>query len=67
MTALTFILGVLPLATATGAGAASQNAIGIGVIGGMIASTFVGVFLVPALYLLILRLVRDTDRKTTDA
>ena len=36
-------------------------------ISGMIASTFVGIFLVPALYLLILRLVRDTDRKTSDA
>ncbi|MEC7257557.1 MAG: efflux RND transporter permease subunit [Pseudomonadota bacterium] len=67
MTALTFILGVLPLATATGAGAASQQAIGIGVIGGMVASTFVGIFLVPALYLLILRIVRDTDKKTSDA
>ncbi|MBQ2262909.1 MAG: efflux RND transporter permease subunit [Loktanella sp.] len=55
MTALTFILGVLPLATATGAGAAAQNAIGIGVVGGMIASTFVGIFLVPALYVLIMR------------
>lgn len=40
MTALTFILGVLPLATATGAGAAAQNAIGTGVIGGMVASTY---------------------------
>ncbi|PWE26876.1 hydrophobe/amphiphile efflux-1 family RND transporter [Pararhodobacter marinus] len=56
MTALTFILGVLPLATASGAGAASQNAIGTGVIGGMIASTFLGIFMVPALYVLILRL-----------
>lgn len=56
MTALTFILGVLPLATASGAGAAAQNAIGIGVLGGMAASTFVGIFLVPALYVLILRI-----------
>uniref|UniRef100_UPI003510ED95 efflux RND transporter permease subunit n=1 Tax=Pararhodobacter marinus TaxID=2184063 RepID=UPI003510ED95 len=56
MTALTFILGVLPLATASGAGAASQNAIGTGVIGGMIASTFLGIFMVPGLYVLILRL-----------
>ncbi|EEX16554.1 RND efflux system, outer membrane lipoprotein, NodT family [Citreicella sp. SE45] len=40
MTALTFIFGVLPLATATGAGAAAQNAIGTGVIGGMVASTY---------------------------
>ncbi len=58
MTALTFILGVLPLATATGAGAASQNAIGIGVIGGMTASTFLGIFMVPAFYVLIMRVTR---------
>ncbi len=58
MTALAFILGVLPLATASGAGAAAQNAIGIGVIGGMAASTFLGLFMVPALYVLIMRLFR---------
>jgi len=57
MTALTFILGVLPLATASGAGAAAQNAIGTGVIGGMIASTFIGIFLVPAFYALIMRIL----------
>jgi len=57
MTAMAFILGVLPLATASGAGAAAQNAIGIGVIGGMIASTFIGIFMVPALYALIMRLI----------
>ena len=63
MTALSFILGVLPLATASGAGASAQNAIGTGVIGGMIASTFIGIFMVPALYVLIMRLVRQTDIK----
>ncbi|MBK1635404.1 efflux RND transporter permease subunit [Rhodovulum adriaticum] len=57
MTAMTFILGVLPLATATGAGAAAQNAIGTGVIGGMVASTFIGIFMVPALYGLIMGVV----------
>ncbi len=63
MTALSFILGVLPLATASGAGAAAQNAIGTGVIGGMVASTFIGIFMVPALYALIMRLVVTTKRK----
>ena len=63
MTALTFILGVLPLATATGAGAASQNAIGIGVIGGMTASTFLGIFMVPAFYVLIMRVTRAVTGK----
>ena len=62
MTALAFILGVLPLSTASGAGAAAQNAIGIGVIGGMIASTFLGLFMVPALYVLIMRLFRSMGR-----
>ncbi|WP_353472702.1 multidrug efflux RND transporter permease subunit [Salipiger sp. H15] len=57
MTALTFILGVVPLATASGAGAAAQNAIGTGVIGGMLASTVIGIFLVPGFYVLVMRLV----------
>ncbi|MCA2011377.1 efflux RND transporter permease subunit [Cereibacter sphaeroides] len=66
MTALTFILGVLPLATASGAGAASQNAIGTGVIGGMVASTFLGIFMVPALYVLILRLLGQDKKKAAE-
>ena len=49
MTALTFILGVAPLVWATGTGAGAQNAIGTAVFGGMLASTFVGVFFIPAL------------------
>lgn len=53
MTSLAFMLGVLPLATATGAGANAQNAIGIGVLGGMATATFVGIFLVPAFYVLV--------------
>ena len=50
MTSLAFILGVVPLTLATGAGAASQNAIGTGVIGGMLAATILGVFFVPVFY-----------------
>jgi multidrug efflux pump len=50
MTSFAFILGVLPLATASGAGAGSQNAIGIGVMGGMISATFLGIFFIPMLY-----------------
>ena len=56
MTSLAFILGVLPLATARGAGAAAQNSIGIGVMGGMIAATFIGIFMVPSFYVAIRRL-----------
>ncbi|MDM9623980.1 efflux RND transporter permease subunit [Rhizobium sp. S96] len=53
MTSLAFILGVLPLALANGAGSGSQNSIGIGVMGGMIASTVLGVFFIPLLFVTI--------------
>jgi multidrug efflux pump len=56
MTSLAFVLGVLPLAMATGAGSASQNAIGIGVAGGMISATALGIFFVPVLYVLVRRI-----------
>jgi multidrug efflux pump subunit AcrB len=52
MTALTFVLGVLPMVYATGAGAASRRAIGVTVFAGMIAATCVGIILVPGLYAL---------------
>ncbi|WP_341643778.1 efflux RND transporter permease subunit [Thauera sp. SDU_THAU2] len=54
MTSLAFILGVVPLAIATGAGAASQRAIGIGVIGGMLTATSLGVILVPIFFVWVL-------------
>ena len=50
MTALSFLLGVVPLLAASGAGAASQKAIGIAVFGGMLAATVIGVAVVPVLY-----------------
>ena len=53
MTSMAFILGVVPLAISTGAGAAARHSIGTGVIGGMLASTFVAVFFVPAFFVLI--------------
>jgi multidrug efflux pump len=56
MTSLAFILGVLPLAIATGAGSASQRAIGTGVIGGMITATVLAVLLVPVFFVVIRRL-----------
>ncbi|MEI4488453.1 efflux RND transporter permease subunit [Frigidibacter sp. MR17.14] len=65
MTSFAFILGVVPLATATGAGAGAQNAIGIGVLGGMIAATGLGIFLVPAFFVCIRRIFSRRD-KTTD-
>ena len=54
MTSLAFILGVVPLAIATGAGAASQRALGTGVIGGMLTATVLGVLLVPVFYVWIM-------------
>lgn len=50
MTSMAFVLGVTPLAIATGAGAGSQNAIGIAVMGGMLAATFLAIFFVPMFY-----------------
>jgi HAE1 family hydrophobic/amphiphilic exporter-1 len=50
MTSFAFILGVLPLVLATGAGAASRRALGTAVFGGMITSTVLAVFFVPAFY-----------------
>jgi multidrug efflux pump len=53
MTSLAFSLGVLPLAISTGAGSGAQNAIGISVLGGMIAATILGVFFVPMFFFII--------------
>ena len=53
MTSFAFILGVLPLALATGAGAAARNSVGTAVAGGMIASTFLSIFFIPVLYVVI--------------
>lgn len=53
MTSLTFILGVLPLAMATGAGAGARNSVGTAVVGGMVASTFLSVIFIPVLYVVI--------------
>jgi HAE1 family hydrophobic/amphiphilic exporter-1/multidrug efflux pump len=55
MTSLAFVLGVLPLAIANGAGAGAQNAIGIAVIGGVLAATILGVLFVPVFFTVISR------------
>lgn len=64
MTALTFILGVFPMIIATGAGAASQIAIGTSVFFGMIAATFVGIFFIPALFALFETIKEKTTGET---
>ena len=61
MTSLAFMLGVVPLAVATGAGGASQRAIGIGVIGGMLTATVLGVIFVPVFFVWVLSLSRRRD------
>ena len=50
MTSLAFVLGVLPLAVSSGAGAASRHSIGTGVIGGMLAATFIAVLFIPLFF-----------------
>jgi multidrug efflux pump len=62
ITSLAFVLGVLPLAVASGAGSAAQNAIGIGVMGGMLAATLLGVFFVPFLFVAIMQLFRRAEK-----
>ena len=63
MTSFAFILGVLPLALSSGAGAASRNAIGWGVVGGMLAATILSIFFVPVFYVLVMKLFRTKPNK----
>jgi HAE1 family hydrophobic/amphiphilic exporter-1 len=75
MTSLAFILGVLPLALASGAGAVARQTIGWTVIGGMLAATFLAIFIVPVLYVIITKVsygkkklteLHEADRSTPD-
>jgi multidrug efflux pump len=63
MTSLAFILGVLPLVLASGAGSASQRAIGTGVMGGMITATALAVFLVPVFFVLVRKRFPGSERQ----
>jgi multidrug efflux pump len=68
MTSIAFILGVLPLAISTGAGANGRHAIGTGVMGGMIAATVLAIFLVPVFYVVVRKIfpsrtLRNEDKK----
>src|SRR3546814_6126261 len=65
MTSLAFILGVVPLAIATGAGSAAQNAIGIGVLGGLLSATLLGIFFVPSFFVVVKRLSNREKRAKT--
>ena len=64
MTSIAFVLGVLPLAISTGAGANGRRAIGTGVMGGMIAATVLAVFFVPVFYVVVRRIFPGHARKT---
>ena len=63
MTSMAFTLGVLPLAIASGAGSASQRAIGTGVIGGILTGTTLAVVFVPIFFVVVRTLFKDSDRQ----
>ncbi|MDB5796020.1 MAG: efflux transporter permease subunit [Noviherbaspirillum sp.] len=63
MTSLAFILGVSPLVLSSGAGSASQRAIGTGVMGGMITATLLAIFLVPVFFVVIRRRFKGSERQ----
>lgn len=63
MTSFAFILGVLPLALATGAGSAAQRAIGVGVFGGMISATVLAIFLVPVFFVAVRSVFKGSARQ----
>jgi HAE1 family hydrophobic/amphiphilic exporter-1/multidrug efflux pump len=63
MTSFAFILGVVPLVLATGAGAAGRQALGTAVFGGMVAATALGVFFIPALYVMVMNIAERGGKK----
>jgi multidrug efflux pump len=67
MTSLAFGCGVLPLALASGAGSGSQNAIGTGVLGGMLAATFLGLLFVPLFFVVVMRTFKRKRLRHGDA
>lgn len=68
MTSFAFILGVLPLAISSGAGSGAQNALGTGVIGGMLSGTVLAIFFVPLFFVLVQRLfTKKTKKKSQDS
>lgn len=66
MTSLAFGLGVLPLAISTGVGSGSQNAIGTGVLGGMVSSTFLGIFFVPLFFVIVERIFSKKENANVE-
>ncbi len=66
MTSMAFILGVIPLVVASGAGSASQHAIGTGVLGGMISATTLSVFFVPVFFVVVRRFFKAPPARTEE-
>jgi len=66
MTSFAFIIGVIPLMLATGAGAASRHSLGSAVFGGMLCATCLGVFFIPTLYEVAQRLIERGARKSAE-
>ncbi|MBP6345142.1 efflux RND transporter permease subunit [Neisseriaceae bacterium CLB008] len=67
MTSLAFMMGVLPLAISSGAGSASRHSIGTGVIGGMLAATFIAIIFVPMFFVFIMTLGKKGKGKDKDS
>ncbi|HMZ75679.1 MAG TPA: efflux RND transporter permease subunit, partial [Rhodocyclaceae bacterium] len=67
MTSLAFVLGVLPLALSTGAGAAARRSMGTGVVGGMLAATFIATIFVPLFFKWLSRKGKGSGRSTPPA
>ncbi|PSV27229.1 efflux RND transporter permease subunit [Photobacterium sp. GB-72] len=66
MTSLAFGLGVVPLAISTGVGSGGKNAIGTAVLGGMLSSTFLGIFFIPIFFVVVERIFSRGKKKNTD-
>ena len=67
MTSMAFMLGVLPLAISTGAGANSRHAIGTGVLGGMISATVLAIVFIPLFFYVVIRVFKTRPRTETEA
>ncbi|MDR1745127.1 MAG: efflux RND transporter permease subunit [Planctomycetota bacterium] len=63
MTVLTFVLGVFPLAVTTGAGSGAQNAIGVGIVGGMVTNSLLGIIFVPLFFVLVVWMFSKKARR----
>ncbi len=66
MTSLAFGFGVLPLALSSGAGSGAQNAVGTGVVGGVLTATFIGIYFIPLFFLFVIKLFSGRKAKASE-